>query len=82
MHAVHFTVGDAEFESHYCNSYPTKNLRIAKLDDQRASVAVLRRMARTASMTKQNNKGKDMGDSNTVANSFSAGVRPTLDLVG
>ena len=58
-----------------------KILRIAKLDDQRASVAVLRRMARTASMTKQNNGGKDMGDSNTVANSFSAGVRPTLDLV-
>ena len=32
-------------------------------------------------MTKQNNKGKIMGDSNAVANSFSAGVRPTLDLV-
>ncbi len=33
-------------------------------------------------MTKKTNKGKeDMGDSNAVANAFSAGVRPTLDLV-
>ena len=32
-------------------------------------------------MTKKTNKGKDMGDSNAVADAFSAGVRPTLDLV-
>ena len=32
-------------------------------------------------MTKKHNKDKDMGDSNAVANAFSAGVRPTLDLV-
>ena len=32
-------------------------------------------------MTKKSNKGKDIGDSNAVADAFSAGVRPTLDLV-
>ena len=32
-------------------------------------------------MTKKTHKGKDMGDSNAVADAFSAGVRPTLDLV-